>query len=349
MRLTRKLKISLFALILFSILLTSTAVYIYQLLYSSATVMDEDVEFKHIFIHTGWGFDETMRMLEDEGILKHPGFFRKLAELKKYPESVRSGRYRINSGMSNMEIVNHLRTGKQDPVNVIFNFIRIPEQLAARIARQIEPDSLSLITAMLDTANLQRFGIPEHQIAMMYIPNTYEFFWNTSAQGFVERMHREYEAFWNESRQARLSEIGLSRAEVVTLASIIEMETRMNDEKARIAGVYMNRLRIGMRLQADPTLVFAHRDFTIRRVLNRHKRIDSPYNTYRYAGLPPGPISFPSISSIDAVLNYENHNYFYFAAKEDFSGYHNFSRTYQQHLANARRYHRALNERGIRR
>jgi UPF0755 protein len=183
---------------------------------------------------------------------------------------------------------------------------------------------------------------------MMFIPNTYEFFWNTSAEGFMERMHREYLAFWNENRLARLAEIRLSKAEVVALASIIEMETSRNDEKAKIAGVYMNRLRIGMRLQADPTLVFAHGDFTIRRVLNRHKEIDSPYNTYRYAGLPPGPISFPSISSIDAVLNYESHNYFYFAAREDFSGYHNFSRTYQQHLVNARRYHRALNERNIR-
>jgi UPF0755 protein len=250
--------------------------------------------------------------------------------------------------MSNNDLVALLRSGRQDPVKLIFNNIRTPEQLAGRIARQIEADSVSLITAFRDTNRLNKLGIPMHHLAMLFIPNTYEFFWNTTAEGFIERMIREYDAFWSGNRDERLPAIRMSRAEVVTLASIIEMETRKNDEKDRIAGVYMNRLRIGMRLQADPTLVFAHGDFSIRRVLKRHKNIDSPYNTYRYAGLPPGPIAFPSISSIDAVLNYETHDYLYFAAREDFSGYHNFSRTYYQHLANARRYHRALNERNIR-
>lgn len=305
-------------------------------------------ESKHIYIQSDWGFEETMQMLEDEGILRYPLVFRKLASFKKYPSLVRPGRFKITSEMSNNELVTLLRIGKQDPVNVVFNNIRTPQQLAGRIARQIEADSLSLINVFTDSTYHLKYGVPQHQLAMMFIPNTYEFFWNTSAEGFMERMHREYLAFWNENRLARLAEIKLTKAEVITLASIIEMETSRNDEKAKIAGVYMNRLRIGMRLQADPTLVFAHGDFTLRRVLNRHKEIVSPYNTYRYAGLPPGPISFPSISSIDAVLNYESHNYFYFAAREDFSGYHNFSRTYQQHLVNARRYHRALNERNIR-
>jgi UPF0755 protein len=319
----------------------------YKLIYAPAVNLQPEQE-THLYIHTGWGFEETMQMLEEVELLRYPWAFRKLAEFRKYPDLVRPGRYKVTPEMSNLDLVTHLRIGKQDPVNVVFNNIRLPEQLAGRIARQIEADSVSLITAFLDSANHQKYGIPRHQLAMMFIPNTYEFFWNTSAQGFMDRMHREYEAFWNDRRIERLAIIRLSRAEVVTLASIIEMETRRNDEKERIAGVYMNRLRIGMRLQADPTLVFAHGDFTIRRVLNRHKEIDSPYNTYRYAGLPPGPISFPSISSIDAVLNYETHDYFYFAAREDFSGYHNFARTYQQHLANARRYHRALNENNIR-
>jgi UPF0755 protein len=305
-------------------------------------------ETKHIYIKSDWGFEETMQMLEDEDILRYPRAFRKLARIKEYPSLVRPGRFKITSEMSNRDLVTLLRIGKQDPVNVIFNNIRTPQQLAGRIARQIEADSLSLINVFTDSVYHQKYGVPKHQLAMLFIPNTYEFFWNTSAEGFMERMHREYLAFWNENRLARLEEIRLSKSEVVALASIIEMETSRNDEKAKIAGVYMNRLRIGMRLQADPTLVFAHGDFTLRRVLNRHKEIDSPYNTYRYAGLPPGPISFPSISSIDAVLNFESHNYFYFAAREDFSGYHNFSRTYQQHLVNARKYHRALNERDIR-
>lgn len=307
-----------------------------------------DGDFVHIYISTGWDFDETMQMLEKENLLLHPKAFKKLAEFKKYPQRIRPGRYKVTHEMSVNDLVTLLRSGQQDPVNVVFNNIRTPQQLAGRIARQIEADSASLLSAFLDSSNFQKYGIQQHQHAMMFIPNTYEFFWNTTSEGFMERMHKEYEAFWNSQRLEKLKAIKLSKAAAVVLASIVEMETQKNDEKARIAGVFMNRLRIGMRLQADPTLVFAHGDFTMRRVLNHHKQIDSPYNTYRYAGLPPGPISYPSISSIDAVLNYETHDYLYFAAREDFSGYHNFARTYQQHLVNARKYHQALNERNIR-
>jgi UPF0755 protein len=182
----------------------------------------------------------------------------------------------------------------------------------------------------------------------MFIPNTYEFYWNTSAEKFVEKMAEEYKNFWNEDRKAKAEKMGLTQSEVSTLASIVEQETQKNDEKARIAGVYINRINIGMPLQADPTVVFAVGDFTIKRVLNSHLRIDSPYNTYLYAGLPPGPICIPSVSSIDGVLNYEKHNYLYFCAKEDFSGYSNFASTLSQHNVNAQKYHRALRKAGIR-
>ncbi len=347
MRLSKKQIASGIVLIVIFLLTLATIVAGYRLIYMPAMKL-ADEEFRHIHIRTGWGFEETMQMLEDEHILKYPVFFRKLAIYRKYPGRVKPGRYKVTADMSNVDLLNTIQIGKQDPVNVVFNNIRTPQQLAGRIARQIEADSLSLLHAILDSTYHKKFKIPSHQMAMMFIPNTYEFFWNTSANGFVERMFREYQFFWNEQREKKLKRIGLSRAEAATLASIIELETRRNDEKTRIAGVYMNRLRIGMRLQADPTLVFAHGDFSLRRVLNKHKLIDSPYNTYLYAGLPPGPISFPSVSSIDAVLNFEEHNYFYFAAKEDFSGYHNFARTYQQHLENARRYHRALNANNIR-
>lgn len=325
----------------------SLLITIYYMVFAPAMNLQQS-EHRHIYIETGWGFDETMQMLEDIEILQYPVAFRKLAILKKYPSLIRPGRYKVTADMSNLDLIALLRIGKQDPVSVIFNNIRTPQQLAGRIARQIEADSVSLIAIFLDSALHKKYDVLPHQLAMMFIPNTYEFFWNTSAEGFMDRMHHEYLAFWNENRMEKLNSTGLSKAEAVTLASIIEMETSRNDEKTRIAGVYMNRLRIGMRLQADPTLVFAHEDFTLRRVLNRHKKIDSPYNTYIYAGLPPGPISFPSISSIDAVLNFEKHNYFYFSAREDFSGYHNFARTYQQHLVNARKYHKALNENNIR-
>jgi len=343
-RLRRIWLISLMFLIVVAI---SVLIAAYYLLYSPSINTGEQA-VRHIYIRTGWGFDETMKMLREEGLLKYPRFFQVLAEHKNYPERVRPGRYKLSGNMSNTDLVALLRSGKQDPVNVIFNNIRSAQQLAGRISKQIEADSLSLITMFLDSAMHKKYGIPGHQLALMFIPNTYEFFWNTSAYGFMERMYREYERFWQGSRDEKLKAINLTRAQAVTLASIIELETRKDDEKARIAGVYMNRLKIGMRLQADPTLVFAHGDFSLRRVLFRHREIDSPYNTYRYAGLPPGPISFPSISSIDAVLNYETHDYLYFAARHDFSGYHNFARTYRQHLVNARLYHQALNERNIR-
>ncbi len=343
----KQIAFSITALVIILIVLAAVITG-HKLLYRQALNLPPDEETSHIYIHTGWDFEDVIQMLKDQNILKYPRVFEKTAVYKKYPERVKPGRYKITSGMSNLDMLNMLQSGRQDPVNVVFNNIRTPQQLAGRIAHQIEADSLSILNAILDSTYHQKFNIPLHQIAVMFIPNTYEFFWNTSADGFIERMYREYLAFWNSQRQEKLSQIKLTQAETVTLASIIEMETRKNDEKARIAGVYMNRLRIGMRLQADPTLVFAHGDFSLRRVLNKHKLIDSPYNTYMYAGLPPGPISFPSIASVDAVLNYENHDYLYFAAKEDFSGYHNFSRTYQQHLENARRFHKALNDNNIR-
>ncbi|HPG72744.1 MAG TPA: endolytic transglycosylase MltG, partial [Bacteroidales bacterium] len=184
----------------------------------------------------------------------------------------------------------------------------------------------------------------------MFLPNTYEFYWNTSARQFTDRMKQEYDVFWTEERiaKAKESEYPMTQVQVSILAAIVEQETRMNDEKPRVAGVYINRLKKGMLLQADPTVIFAANDFSIQRVLFSHLEIDSPYNTYKYQGLPPGPICIPSVTSIDAVLNYEKHEYLYFCAKDDFSGYHSFAKTLQQHNANARKFHRALNQRQIR-
>ncbi|MCK9255795.1 MAG: endolytic transglycosylase MltG, partial [Bacteroidales bacterium] len=194
----------------------------------------------------------------------------------------------------------------------------------------------------------KKYGFNENTFLAMFIPNSYEFYWNTSAEQFVERMAKEYKNFWTEERKQKAANLGFSQSEVSTLASIVEAETQKNDEKARIAGVYINRLNIGMLLQADPTVVYATGDFFLKRVLNKHLEINSPYNTYKYSGLPPGPINIPSISSIDAVLNYEKHNYKFFCAKDDFSGYHVFAVTNAQHEANARKYHQALRSAGIR-
>ena len=264
------------------------------------------------------------------------------AERKGLADHIRPGRYRIEQGMSNTKLINLLRSGRQEPVNVFFQNARTPAELAGQIARQLEADSLSLYNLMRDREFLHSFQVTPATLFTITIPNTYEFYWNTNAKGFLTRMYRESTKFWKGSRERKADSIGLTLSEVVTLASIVEKETAMNSEKPLIAGVYMNRLKRRMPLQADPTLIFAWNDYTIKRVLNRHKVIKSPYNTYIYNGLPPGPICIPSIASIDAVLNYRRTDYFYFCAKEDFSGYHNFAKTLAEHNRNAARYQRAL-------
>ena len=241
-----------------------------------------------------------------------------------------------------------LKSGQQEPVKVVFNNIRLKEQLAGVISKQIEADSLSITKLLSDKEYLSALGLTPENSVSLFIPNTYEFYWNTSAKGFIERMQKEHNRFWNERRRTILNRTGLNITEVIILASIVEQETKKNDEKPIVAGVYLNRLRKNWNLEADPTLIFATRDFSAKRVLNIHKEVDSPYNTYRNRGLPPGPICIPSIASIDAVLNYKEHQYMFFCAKDDFSGYHSFARTYQEHLVNARRFHNELNRRKIR-
>ncbi|MBN1339620.1 MAG: endolytic transglycosylase MltG, partial [Bacteroidales bacterium] len=266
---------------------------------------------------------------------------------KNLPSHIHPGKYEIHGGMSNNELINLLRSGQQTPVNLIFNNISTKPQLARRLADQIEADSLSLISLMEDPEYPARFGFTGETILCMFLPNTYEVFWNITPEKLFERMNREYKAFWNENRSQKAAYLKLSPVEVGILASIVEKETAKEDEKPSIAGVYLNRLKYGWKLQADPTIIYAWGDFSINRVLNIHKQLDSPYNTYLYSGLPPGPICLPSISSIESVLNAETHDYFFFCARADFSGYHEFARTASRHAVNANKYRRALDERGI--
>jgi UPF0755 protein len=261
---------------------------------------------------------------------------------KNYPEHVKPGRYIVEQGMNNVELVNMLRAGLQTPVMLTFNNLRNIEQLGQRIGQQIEADSSAIVDLLKDSVYISRFNLNSYTIPALFIPNTYEFYWNTDANQFIDRMYQEYQRFWNDERLEKANNLEMTIAEVTTLASIIEKETVKDDEKARIAGVYINRLESKWLLQADPTLVFALGDFTIRRVLNEYKKIDSPYNTYKYLGLPPGPICIPSIASIEAVLNYEDHDFFFFCAKDDMSGYHVFAATVTEHNRNARKYQRAL-------
>ena len=301
-----------------------------------------------IYIPTGSDFDAVMDTLNRQGVLIRENSFRWVADLKKYPENIKPGRYIVRNGMSNNSLTNMLRGGWQSPVNVTFNYIRDVDMLAGKVGRQIEADSVSISKLLHDKEYVKQLGFNEYTLPALFLPDTYEFYWNTDAESFISRMLLEYEKFWNDERKKAAKDKGLSPVEVSILASIVDKETNKTDEMPRIAGVYLNRLHNNWLLQADPTLIFAIGDFSIRRVLNFHKETESPYNTYKYIGLPPGPICIPSVAAVKAVLNAEKHNYFYFCAKEDFSGYHNFAKTLSEHNRNAAKYQNALNHRGIR-
>jgi UPF0755 protein len=298
-------------------------------------------------IKSGSNWEDVKQLLYTNGTIVHRTSFEWIATIMKYPDHIKPGHYVLKEGMSNKQIITKLRAKQQDPVNLVFNNIRIKEELAGHISEQLETDSVSILKLLNDADYLRKFGFTSNNIMSMFIPNTYQVYWDISAEKFMEKMYKEYKTFWNEKRKARLNEIRLTELQAISLASIVEKETNQNDEKPDVAGVYMNRLRDGWLLQADPTLVYALGDFSIKRVLNVYKTIDSPYNTYKYFGLPPGPICLPSISSIDAVLNYRQHKYMYFCAREDFSGYHNFAVTLNEHLLNAAKYQQALDQKGI--
>jgi UPF0755 protein len=322
------------------------AYYIYGIVFKP-NVWTPNADPVYVHIPSNAGFDDVKLLLYSKGLIIHRKNFEWWAEKKKYPELVKPGRYLIKDGMSNNELINMLRAGEQVPVQLIFNNVRDIYQLAQRVSQQIEADSASIINLLTDSTYLALLGFTKETASVMFIPNTYEMYWNTSAEGFIKRMHDEYIKFWSGSRTEKARKLNMTIPEVVTLASIVEKETNKDDEKPVIAGVYINRLKAGWRLQADPTVIYALNDYSIKRVLNKHKEINSPYNTYKVSGLPPGPICVPSISSIDAVLNYAHHNYLYFCAKDDLSGYHAFAKTNKQHQRNARKYQEALNKMGI--
>jgi UPF0755 protein len=310
-------------------------------------VVSGDHSYTFLCIPTGSRFDDVCRILESKNVLKNKTTFEWVSRRMKYPDKVKPGRYRIKDGISNYRLVSLLRSGRQEPVRLTFMNIRTLEEFAGKISRQIEADSLSLLSLLRDPFYLKQYDVDPANSFVLFIPNTYEFFWNTSAKGFMSRMAMEKEKFWNSTRMQKCRAAGLSVAQVVTLASIVEKETNKDPEKPVIAGVYLNRLRHGWPLQADPTIIFAWNDYRIKRVTGYHLKIQSPYNTYIYKGLPPGPVCLPSISSIDAVLDFQNHHYYYFCAKYDLSGYHVFAETLEEHNRNAKKYQAAIKKQGI--
>jgi UPF0755 protein len=301
----------------------------------------------YIYIPTGSDYEDVLRILEENKVLKNKKTFEWLAKTKRYPNRIRAGKYRIDLKMSNNELVNRLRSGNQEAVDFKFNNIRTKEQFAKRVAEQLEMTEAELLDLLNDDYFLNAYNLNTETALTIFIPNTYKIWWNTSAKDFFKKMRGEYEKFWTEERKAKAAKIPLTPTETIILASIVEEENHLRDEQARIAGVYINRLKIGMPLQADPTVKFACGDFALKRILNHHIAVNSPYNTYQIAGLPPGPIRIPTPSCVDEVLNYERHNYLYMCAKEDFSGYHNFAANLSQHTANAAKYHNALNKNRI--
>ena len=291
--------------------------------------------------------DSVYHKLNDVASAGKVPVFRLAASLTGYASHVRPGCYNVGDGANLLTVFRRLRGGLQTPVSLTIPNVRTMEQLAARLSRQLAADSATLARAFRDTALCAQFDCDTATLPCLFIPNTYEVFWTISATDLLKRMQRESQAFWTDGRKAKAREAGLTEKEVITLASIVDQETANNAEKPAIAGMYLNRLKQGMKLQADPTVKFALRDFALRRIMHEHLTVDSPYNTYLYEGLPPGPIDIPSVESIDAVLNFAHHDYIYMCAKEDFSGTHNFAKTYAEHLQNAARYAKALNERNI--
>ena len=338
--------IVMLVLLILIIIALAIAYWLYKAL-MTPNVKTTDGKEVELFIPTGSDYNKVKALLAEKKCIVDEKTFDWVAQHKEYPQNIHPGRYVLKNGMNNNQLVNMLRGGLQTPVKVTFNNIRDVDMLAGKVSTQIEADSTSLSNLLHNQEYINQLGFNDQTIPALFLPDTYEVYWNTDAQSFVSRMFQEYNKFWTEARKQQAKAKDMTPVQVSTLASIVNKETNMSDEMPRIAGVYINRLKNNWLLQADPTLVFASGNFELKRVLNEHKEIESPYNTYKHIGLPPGPICIPSIAAIKAVLNAEDHNYFFFCAKEDFSGYHNFAKTLSEHNRNATKYQQALNQRGI--
>lgn len=320
--------------------------YLYTSLWGPGVNNTSDYE---MFIPTGASYEDVNNHLLGEQIIKNSFLFDVLAGQMNYKkDQVKSGRFIIKPNTSIRDLISKLRSGNQDPIDITFNNIRTVDELAGRVGRQIEPDSLSLLNVLLSEQNVEGLGLTEESVATLYIPNTYQVYWDMTPQEFVDRMIKEHEKFWSsKNRKEKASELGFTPQEVTILASILQKESNLRSEQPIIAGLYLNRIKLGMPLQADPTVVFAIGDFTIQRVLNKQLLFESPYNTYLNQGLPPGPICIPESTAIDAVLNADDHKYLYMCAKPGYNEEHLFANDLVDHNKNARIYHRWLSREGI--
>ncbi|WP_290540793.1 endolytic transglycosylase MltG [Alistipes sp.] len=333
-------KILVWSLLAAFALAAGTGLVLQRQFYGNAVVAD-----RNLYVSRGAGYGQVVDSLLTQ--IKHRRAFEAYARRIDLAASFKPGHYVLRRGMSVIQIARMLKLGMQTPVRVTINNVRIPAQLAQKLARQIDADSTAIMQALTSKELAAEVGFDSVTLFSMFIPDSYEFYWTVTPEEFVKRMKREYDRFWTRDRDARRQRSGLSRLEVMTLASIVSEETRKGDEMARVAGVYINRLNRGIKLQADPTVKYAMQDFGLRRILYRHLKYDSPYNTYVNKGLPPSPICMPGKNAIDAVLNYEEHDYIFFCARLEFDGYHNFATTLREHNRNARAYSDELNRRKI--
>lgn len=322
------------------------AIYGYKLF--KKPILNLDNSSAIFYIPSYYSYDNVKEDFINKELINDIIIFDFLAKKKGYNENIKSGRYELANDLSTNDLINMLMSGRQKAINLTFNNIRFLPKLAGIIGKKLEADSAEFMQLIQDSVFLSSIGYNKETAISIFIPNTYEIWWNTDAKGFIMRMIKEHDKFWNKNRKQNAEKLNLNAAEVATLASIVQEETNNKNEMAKIAGVYLNRLKVGMFLQADPTARYAYGDFSVKRINYDYLEIDSPYNTYKFAGLPPGPICMPEAATIDKVLNPENHNYYYFCAKADNSGSHVFSRNLRQHNNNANAYHRYLNNLKIR-
>lgn len=340
----KKWKILIALSVVLLIVLAGICSYLYIEMYGSDFKLTEDETF--VYIDRDDTMDSVQWKVMSQGMAVHEVGYRLAARYRKF-EAPLTGRYRIGQGESMMDVVTRLSRRMQTPINLTVGNSRTMDRLAKSLSNQLMIDSVEIIALLTDTALIRQWGYDRQTLPVMIVPDTYQVYWDVTAEALIARIRKEHDRFWDGERLAKAEQIGMSKNEVCTLASIVDEETNNAGEKPMVAGLYMKRLKVGMLLQADPTVKFALQNFKARRVTNSMLKADSPYNTYLYKGLPPGPIRIASKVGIDAVLNYVKHDYVYMCAKEDFSGTHNFARTYSEHLANARRYQQALNKRKI--
>lgn len=335
-------KRTLTILMLIFVFALSAMIWAYTVIAKKKYFTAESLDQIVLYIPTGSQYQDLLDTLSHNLPKLKSTIFIKLADRMNLSQHIYPGKYIIRQPISMLDLIRSIRSGQRATVNVTIQSGWNMEQSMKAVYHKLEADSVSLLWA------LRQKGFPANDSCTL-LPNTYEFYWNTSAQQFVDRMVRESDRFWNSpERKEKLRQLQLTPKQIYTLASIVYRETNHSEEMPRIAGVYLNRIQKGIALQADPTVKFAVGDYALKRILNKHLEFDSPYNTYKYTGLPPGPISIPSLQSIEAVLNAEQHDYLYFCAKPDFSGKHNFAKSYRAHIANANRFHRWLNSQNIR-